>query len=630
MRFTLLFVLTCFCFGFTAAQNRTYDGSANNISHPEWSAVNSQLNYFLPNGFADSISAPAGTNRPMERMVSNLLYNQDQSVENPYGISDFGWAFGQFMDHDLSFVPDEHTEPRMVPVPAFDPYFDPGGAGGSFIPMFRSAFDTTSGKSTTNPRRAINGITGWIDASNVYGSDTARALWLRTMQDGKLKSSAGGFLPFNTTTGEFSDPIDPNAPFMLIEGRPLTRFFVAGDLRANEQPILTCMHTLFMREHNRVCDSVIALHPGWTDEQIYQKARKIVNAEFMAIAFEEWLPALGIQLPAYAGYDANLDPRIMNIFSAAAFRLGHTLVNSDLKRLQNDGTPISFGSISLKDGFFNPMVLVNEGGIEPFFNGMVTQRQQNFDTRVISDLRNFLFGMPGSGGLDLVSLNLARGRERGLVDYNQIRQVFGLSAMTDFSDITSDPNLEATLQGLYGSVNNTDPWVGMLAEDHKPGAVMGETVHAILSMQFQKLRDGDRFYYENDPAFNAAQIADLKATRMADIIRRNTNTRFIHNTVFTVKPATSINPNALPRLDLSVFPNPLQEEVNLKVNMAAASELKLQVVDLKGRILDEWTWQTVPGENKRALLLGNRYARGLYTLTLRSETGFSVVKLIKQ
>jgi len=630
MRTTLLLTIACLCFNFISAQDRSYDGSANNISHPEWSAVNSQLNYLLPNGFADSISAPSGANRPMVRMVSNILYNQDQSIENPYDVSDFGWAFGQFMDHDLSFVPDEHTEPRMVPVPAFDPYFDPSGAGGKFIPMFRSAFDTTSGTSTSNPRRAINGITGWIDASNVYGSDTARAMWLRTMQDGKLKSSAGGFLPFNTTTGEFGDPIDPNAPFMIIEGRPLTKFFVAGDLRANEQPILTCMHTLFMREHNRVCDSVIALHPGWTDEQIYQKARKIVNAEFAAIAFEEWLPALGIQLPTYTGYDANLDPRIMNIFSASAFRLGHTLVNSDLKRLENDGTPISFGSISLKDGFFNPMVLVNEGGIEPFFNGMVTQRQQNFDTRVISDLRNFLFGMPGMGGLDLVSLNLARGRERGLVDYNQIRQVFGLPAMNDFSDITSDANLASTLQGLYGSINNADSWVGMLAEDHKQGSVMGETVHAILSMQFQNLRDGDRFYYENDPAFNATQIADLKATRMADIIRRNTGTRFIHNTVFTIKPSTSINPDALPRLDLAVFPNPLQEDVSLTVNMAESSPLNLQVLDLKGRVLDDMIWNVVPGKNERSLHLGDRYARGLYTLIIRSEKGFSVVKLIKQ
>lgn len=629
MRITLLLLLTCY-FSTAFSQNRSYDGSANHLTHPEWGASHSQLSYLLPNGYADSISSPSGTQRPMARMVSNLLFNQDQSIENPYGISDFGWAFGQFMDHDLSFVPDEHTEPQMVPIPAFDPYFDPNGSGGAFIPIFRSAFDTTSGKNTANPRHVINGITGWIDASNVYGSDSVRAKWLRSMQDGKLKTSAGGFLPFNTTTGELNDPIDPNAPFMLIEGRPLTKFFVAGDLRANEQPILACMHTLFVREHNRVCDSVIALHPGWSDEQIYQKARKIVNAEFAAIAYEEWLPALGIRLPAYAGYDPNVDPRIMNVFSAAAFRLGHTLVNSDLKRLENDGRPFSHGNISLKDGFFNPMILINERGIAPFFNGMATQRQQNFDIHVISDLRNFLFGAPGMGGLDLVSINLARGRERGLVDYNQIRQVFGLQTITSFADITSDVSLAANLQGLYGSVHNIDPWVGMLAEDHASGAAIGETVHAILSMQFLHLRDGDRFYYENDPAFTASQIADLKATRLADIIKRNTSTRFIHNEVFTVKPATGINPDELPRLDLAVFPNPFQENVKLAVNMAEAASLQLQVFDLKGRLLDDMNWQVVQGENERSLHLGERYARGLYTLTIRSEKGFSVVKLIKQ
>jgi peroxidase len=482
---------------------RTYDGSANNLSHPEWSSANSSLKYWAPNGYADSIAAPAGTNRPMARQVSNLIFNQDQSVPNPYGISDFGWAFGQFMDHDLSFVPDEHTEPAMIPIPAFDPYFDPNGEGNKMIPMARSAYDLSSGTNASNPRRHINEITGWIDASNVYGSDTVSANWLRTFQGGKLKTSSGGFLPYNTTTGEFNDPVDPNAPFMLIEGANPPKHFIAGDLRANEQPVLACMHTLFVREHNRVCDSITNLHPGWTDEQIYQKARKLVNAEFAAIAYEEWLPALGIELPPYTGYDPNVDPRIMNVFSAAAFRLGHTLVSSDLKRLNNDGSPSSYGDVSLKDAFFNPFLLTQEGGLEPFFNGMVTQPQQNFDHMVISDLRNFLFGQPGQGGLDLISINLQRGRERGLVDYNQIRQAFGLAAVTDFDEITSNPNLANTLEGLYGSVNNIDPWVGMLSEDHRNGSAIGETIHAILSMQFQKLRDGDRFYYENDPAFSA-------------------------------------------------------------------------------------------------------------------------------
>ena len=236
--------------------------------------------------------------------------------------------------------------------PPFDPFFDPTGTGTQIIPMRRSSYDTDTGLTPDDPRTTINDITTWIDGSNVYGSSEARAMWLRTEEEGKLKTSEGNLLPFNTLTGQYGDPVDPDAPFMLLEGPPQERHFIAGDLRANEQPILTALHTLFVREHNRRTEALALQYPDWTDEALYQQARRMVIGHIQAIAFHEWLPALGIELGPYPGYDAVMNPTIMNVFSAAAFRLGHSLINGTLLRLDGAGQPAEYGPLNLRDAFF--------------------------------------------------------------------------------------------------------------------------------------------------------------------------------------------------------------------------------------------------------------------------------------
>src|SRR5262249_53886319 len=142
------------------------------------------------------------------------------------------------------------------------------------------------------------------------------------------------------------------------------------------------------------------------------------------------------------------------------------------------------------------------------------------DTKIVGDLRNFLFGPPGSGGLDLASLNIQRGRDHGLADYNSTRAAYGLRRVTSFAQITSDPTLQQQLQTLYGNVNNIDLWVGGLAEDHLPGASVGQTFARIIADQFARLRAGDRFWYQRD--FSGAELYALDHTTLADIIRRNT------------------------------------------------------------------------------------------------------------
>lgn len=537
---TLTLFLALFTTALFAQEVRTYDGSNNNLNNPKWGATHTQLSRLAPSDYADKISAPAGVQRQNPRKLSNALFAQEGPLADRMGLSDFVWVFGQLIDHDIT-LSEGADEPAMIPINFPDPHFNPGGAiPNVMIRMSRTAAMEGTGTDEDNPREHFNEITAWIDASCVYGSDAFRASWLRTFQNGKLKVSEGDLLPFNTESGEFNDPVYIDAPHMADDVGFASRLFVAGDVRANENVLLTAYHTLFVREHNRLCDELILQHPDWQDERIYQHARKIVGGILQKITFDEWLPAMGVNLAPYAGYDATADPTIFNGFSGAAFRLGHTLLSGDILVMDAEGNERAEGPLALRDAFFNPTALIENGGLDPFFRGMGSQMQQQFDAKIVDDVRNFLFGPPGAGGTDLASININRGRERGLADFNSYRRALGLTPYNAFREICDDEAVVEALQSNYSSVDDIDPWVGMLAEQHMESALFGETVQAFLLQQFSVIRDGDRFYYEIDAALSAEEKAAIKATTMRDVVMRNTGIKLMQDRVFEATPMQEI------------------------------------------------------------------------------------------
>ena len=257
----------------------------------------------------------------------------------------------------------------------------------------------------------------------------------------------------------------------------------------------------------------LPIYPGWTDEQVYQAARARVIGEIQAVTYKEWLPALLGQNPIkpYAGYKAGVNPAVSNEFATAGFRFGHSIVGPDIEFLDNNGNKVA-DPVSLAQAFFNPSI-VKGVGIDPVLKYLVSDPSQEVDLKVVDQLRNFLFGAPGQGGLDLASLNIQRGRDHGLADYNTTRAAYGLPRVTDFAQITPDTVLQGKLRDLYGSVDKIDLWVGVLAEKHLPGASVGATARAIIADQFTRLRDGDRFWYQNQ--FKGKDLQeDRKSTRL--------------------------------------------------------------------------------------------------------------------
>jgi len=490
---------------------RSYDGTGNNVTHPDWGSTDVQLLRRAPSQYADGLNSPAGADRPSPREISNaIVAHSDEETKSNRQLSAYIYIWGQFLDHDLDLTqpPDTGGEAFDVPVPAGDPFFDPDGSGGDYIFLTRSRYDPNTG--TTKPRQQINQITAFIDASMVYGSDEATADSLRTMSGGRLLTT------------------DSNLPPTDAAGN-----FVAGDVRANENVELTSMHALFIREHNRWAGRIAANNPGLNDEQIYQRARAIVGAEIQVITYKEFLPALlgPNALKSYQGYNPNVNPGIANEFSTAGFRLGHSLINDDVEFFDNNGRPVR-DEIELKDAFNNPD-LVRQENISTILKYAASTTAEELDNQIVDSLRNFLFGNPGQGGFDLASLNIQRGRDHGLADYNRVRAAYGLTPVTRFGQISSNSEVQDALRSLYGNVNNIDLWVGALAEDHVPGSSTGPLIRRIVADQFERIRDGDRFWYSR--VFSGSTLSTIQATTLADIIQRNTRTDNLQNNVFFMK-----------------------------------------------------------------------------------------------
>lgn len=475
------------------------DGVGNNVDNPEWGTVGEQFTRVAPSAYEDGLSEPARLGETNAREISDALSSQEESIENDRFITAVWFQWGQFLDHDITRtfqVGDDITSE----VTSLD--IDENFA------FNRSPYDTETG--TVDPREQVNHVTAFIDGSVVYGSDDERAAALRTFESGKLDSQAtdvGELLPYNTELLD-NDPV------------PIPNFFLAGDVRTNENIGLTAMQTLFVREHNRLADELAEteftdqdLSDPEVDEMIYQHARQVVIGLIQNITYNEFIPStLGFNaIPTYTGYDAEVNPQITNEFATAAFRIGHSTLSDDLP-LGGDGD-----TIPLVDAFFRPDV-VAEMGIDPILEGMTVQLMQEVDSQIVDAVRNFLNDGPG---FDLAAINIQRGRDHGLPDFNTMRTAVGLEPLKNFSEMTSDRELAQKFEDIYGSPDNADPWIAMISEDHVPGTMVGETMYAYLADQFTSLRDGDRFYFEN--ALDTELAAEIKATRLSDVIERNTD-----------------------------------------------------------------------------------------------------------
>jgi peroxidase len=178
--------------------------------------------------------------------------------------------YNQFVMHDVTYSEDSTTDFIDIAMPPDEDTFPLN----TTFRVWRTESVPGTGTSKSNPRENINQATTWLDVSSLYGSTTTVSHALRSFKGGKLLTSDGDYLPFNTM----------KLPMRTRPGVPVESLFAGGDPRTNEDWLMLAVHTLLLRDHNRMCDLLVKQHPDYNDEQIYQTIRLAMGAKFALIA----------------------------------------------------------------------------------------------------------------------------------------------------------------------------------------------------------------------------------------------------------------------------------------------------------------------------------------------------------
>jgi len=653
---------------------QSLNGINNNPNVPTIGAAGTKYLRIGPSRYADGRSQMVSG--PAPRSVSNRIFNDTNvNVFSERGVTQWGAAWGQFIDHNVG-LRDENGTVANIPFNASDPLESFTNTMG-VIPFTRSA--AAPGTGVSNARQHINTESAFIDAEAVYGKTDVRLDWLRNGSvDGNPDNNLGtlllpnNYLPRASARGNAS-----TAPTMQVDGHLLSNpanARVAGDVRANEQAALTATHTLFAREHNRV----VAALPSWVSQQDkYQLARAVVLAEIQYITYTEFLPAVGVSLPTYQGYDDFLDPSTAHEFASVGYR-AHSFLHGELETTTNvsrysqatldaleaqgvevvvDGADVE---ITVPDNvlFFNPD-LVEQIQLGPMMTALNGESQYRNDEMIDNQLRSVLFRIPTSsnpdcldgptlpqcfsGVVDLGAIDVQRGRDHGMPAYNTMRNAYGLSSKTSFTAITgestesfpsdplltpgneiNDPNcldivalfdingnpttiandnatrvvkrctVAARLKAIYGSVSNLDAFTGMLAEKHLTGSELGELQRAIWIDQFGAARDGDRFFYLNDPLQSYIRNnfgIDSRKT-LSQVIALNSDATGLPANVFRIPGAPNVGQGVPSGADATEASASTATARTLAG--AAATQAPADLTRHSGKGTDSGTQQTVP------------------------------------
>lgn len=536
---------------------RSIDGICNNRQNPLWGAANTALVRWLPAEYEDGEREPKGWNSqrlhngfqlPSVWDVSKqILQSSTKPTDDTYSQLLVEW--GQYIDHDITFTPQTTSKTCLNTCDNVYPCF-PVKTGDSCMPFHRStpACSTAPDLKQTLQRQQMNSITSFIDASVVYGHTADLQASLRG-RDGKLSvhkefSDLGGrpYLP----------PVSPVPSGCLqdvgqAEG-PRVECFNAGDSRVNEGLPLTALHTLWLREHNRVAQELRALNARWSSDTVYQETRKIIGAMHQIITMRDYIPKIVSpqsfehHIGPYKGYDPSVNPSVSNVFATAAFRFGHATISPILQRLNESFQEHErFSHLRLHQTFFSPWRIVKEGGIDPVLRGLIGTAAPAVHANMLltEELTEQLVVLNVPRQMDLAALNLQRGRDHALPGYNKWRTFCGLKPITtlkDLSEVVGDKTVAKKILRLYKHLDNIDVWLGGLVEKLLPGSRTGPLFSCLIAKQMRVLRDGDRFWWEAAGQFTPEQKAELMKTSLSRLICHHSGITDISPDSFRLEP----------------------------------------------------------------------------------------------
>jgi hypothetical protein len=518
------------------------------------------------NGPLPTPSEPGNPGKlPAPRAVSNAVMDQGTAdIPNTFGVNEFYQFFGQALTHDLAEA-------------ATGASGDPFVFLAALFPFGRTPYEIEDGA-----RQQINEETSFLDLSMVYGNSETMLNLVRAdlrdkwgnlvldkygnrIQSAKLLEGNEDLLPTIQQVADDTglDPLqvlalyrpdgfgglpDPNNPAdpQIVSGS-YKDLYVAGDNRVNQTPLLISQQTIWAREHNWQVEKLApyAKKYGWSQDQLFEAARAITEAEWQNVVYNEYLPKLigANALDCYEGYDPNVDPSIINEFTTVAFRFGHDQSSQNQKPLNEDGSPANPGGLfslfTLAEAFTAGANAARTAeDLDAWLRGQLASHTQEIDGLVVDGNRNTLFNIGGGAvTIDLEVFDIMRARDHGVWNYNDLREGLGLSTYGNFDDFGAANGISSTrldaLKTVYGDdIDKLDSIIGGLLEAKFMDSQLGETFTKIIAIQFENLRDGDQFYYENRFEYDPKLLAEIENTSMADILKRTTGIDYLYRDAF--------------------------------------------------------------------------------------------------
>ncbi|KAI5100464.1 dual oxidase 1 isoform X2, partial [Silurus meridionalis] len=509
-----------------------YDGWYNNLAFHRRGTAGAPLMRLLTPHYSDGVFQINGLHLPNARRISNVVARGPSghlSVQNRTVLSLF---FGVHVVHEIveSRKPGCPAEFMTIPVPQDDPVFGQNSTKQVLLQFLRVQWDHNSGQSPNNPRRQVNQVTAWIDGSSIYGTTSSWCDALRSFQGGLLSVGSSSDMPKKTVSGNFMW----SAPNPCTGQTGPEGLYEFGNAWANENIFTVAEAIVWFRYHNYLSTQLHKEHPSWSDEELFQNARKRVIATFQNIAIYEWLPAyLGVSVPSYPGYQKSVDPGISPEFQIVTTCLDLTLLPSGVymrnktchyrKVVNIDGS--TSPALRSCNNFWsrdNPNLKSGQD-IDDLIMGMASQISEREDNIIVEDFQDYMYGSLQLSRTDAVAMAIQRGRDFGLGSYNQVRETLNLPPVKTWEEL--NPSLNKTnhelfleLAKLYGNdINRLELLVGVLLELNNGPSPL---ISSIVLDQFERIRNADRFWFENQQngLFTEEEIQAIQQTKYSDVL----------------------------------------------------------------------------------------------------------------
>uniref|UniRef100_A0A8B9LQ21 NAD(P)H oxidase (H2O2-forming) n=1 Tax=Astyanax mexicanus TaxID=7994 RepID=A0A8B9LQ21_ASTMX len=516
--FTLCLLFFLFSLSLSLAETsitwevQRYDGWYNNLAYHRRGTAGAPLMRFLPARYSDGAYQPL-RGLPNARKISNAATRGDSALPSQRNLTVLSVYFGYHVLFEIaeSRRPGCPPEFMHIPVSADDPVFGSNSTNEKvLLPFQRAQWDHDTGKSPNNPRTQINHVTAWIDGSSIYGSSSSWCDALRSFQGGLLLAGSDDGIPKQSDSNYFMWSA-PNPCNGQTGPEGLYEF---GNSWANENIFTVAEGIIWFRYHNYLASQLQKEHPSWSDEELFQHARKRVIATFqlnMTLLSKLFLNIL--KLPGYQKY---VDPGVSPEFLAAVVRFGLSLVPPGVYMRNRT---CHYRSIVNSDGSRSPALrlcnsfwnrnnanLQSAEDVDDLLMGMASQIAEREDNIIVEDLRDYMYGTLQFSRSDAVALTIQRGRDFGLPSFNQVREALNM------------PPLFKDLAELYGNdISKLELFVGALLESD---GKTGDLVTSIYLDQFERIRNADRFWFENkqNGLFTEEEIQTIRNTTYHDIL----------------------------------------------------------------------------------------------------------------